>query len=181
MSCDRIVPAIANPLVGVRSDAELLDFADRCAQSVREGGADEVLAESSRKLIIAVTALLRDWFASADYTPLGMTTLLSMALMRGKYDNAANFAFRKTPLDLMFNQIESGEKYTKDANGIWGWRKSSFMRGEDGARPADTKGMPWGSDIALSFYKAWQTSAEPSLLEDSIRECLLWTSSLGFE
>ena len=113
MSCDRIVPAIANPLVGVRSDAELLDFADRCAQSVREGGADEVLAESSRKLIIAVTALLRDWFASADYTPLGMTTLLSMALMRGKYDNAANFAFRKTPLDLMFNQIESGEKYTK--------------------------------------------------------------------
>ena len=112
MSCGRIVPAIVNPLVGIRSDAELLDFADRCAQSVREGGADEVLAESSRKLIIAVTALLRDWFASADYTPLGMTTLLSMALMRGKYDNATNFAFRKTPLDRIRRKVHQGrERY----------------------------------------------------------------------
>ena len=154
MSRDRIATVIANPLAAVRSDAELLDFAAHCAQSVREDSSDEALAESSRKLIVAVTALLRDWFPASDYTPLGTTTLLSMALMRGKYDSKANFSCRKTPLDLMFNQIESGEKYVKYVSGGWSWRKSSLVRGEDGARPAETK---------------------------AIHECLLRTSSLGSE
>lgn len=176
----RYVPmSIDNPLAKVESDEELLDFAARIAKDVAEKEGGPCVAESSRRLTVACLALLRDWFGDEDYTPYGMITLFAMALMPGKYDTETNFQTRKTPLDFMFLQIASGMKYVRDESGRWAWRASAFVRKDDKARPARTGGMPQGSDIALSFYDAWCRSAEPRVLEESVRECIFWMAEFG--
>ena len=168
-----------NLLAWVKTDEDILAFADKIADDILETEKDSHVAESARCLLIACTALLRDWFPRKDFTPCGMITTLSMALKQDKYDTAVNFSSRESPLDLMFLQIEQGVKYTQDLEGQWGWRKSKFVRNFDGARPADSGGMSLGNDIASAFYARWRQSAEPKVLEQSIYSCISSVARLG--
>lgn len=166
-------------LAWAESDEDILAFADGLASDILETEKDSGVAESARCLLIACTALLRDWFPRKDFTPCGMTTTLAMALMQGKYDTSVNFSSRESPLDLVFLQIEQGVKYTQDLEGQWGWRKSKFVRNFDGTRPADSGGLPLGKDIASAFYARWRQSAEPKVLERSIYSCISSVARLG--
>ncbi|OUO91451.1 hypothetical protein B5F40_03160 [Gordonibacter sp. An230] len=168
-----------NPMGRVRTDEELLEFAGRLSGNVLRDRGDARLAESCRRLLVASAALLRDWFEEESYSPCGMVAVISMGLMRGKYDSDADFMSRSTPLDLLFRQIERGEKYARGEDGEWGWRKTRLRRNYDGARPAETGGMPWGTDVASAFYAAWRASAEPAVLEESIGACIGEVSGLG--
>lgn len=168
-----------NPMGRVRTDEELLEFAERLSGNILRDRGDARLAESCRRLLVASAALLRDWFEDGSYSPCGMVTVMSMGLMRGKYDSNVNFMSRSTPLDLMFRQIERGEKCARGEDGKWGWRATRLQRNCDGARPAETGGMPWGTDVASAFYAAWRASAEPAVLEESIVACIGEVSGLG--
>lgn len=168
-----------DPLAWVKTDADILDFAEKVSSGIAEYDYDARVAASARYLLIACTALLRDWFPRKDFTLYGLITTLAMALKREKYDTRLNFANRKSPLDLMFLQIEQGMKYTQDAEGQWGWRKSKFVRNFDGARPGDAGGLHFGEDIASAFYARWRQSADPGILEQSIHSCIISVAELG--
>ena len=100
-------------------------------------------------LLNSLLSLLRDWFSAKDRTPKGLRTLLSLADCTCKV---------KSPLDVMFYQIESGARYTPDTDengeetGSWSWQPSNFVRTGDGVRPADTGGLEPSQDRALGYY-----------------------------
>ena len=121
------------------------------------GGAPRVADDFSLAeitLLYALYALLSDWFPAADRTPAGIRTLLSMA-----NDNTP----AKSPLDLLFYQIEHGLRYVRDPkravgddgepsrNG-WVWVKTNLVRNADGVRPGEVGGLEPGEDRALSYY-----------------------------
>lgn len=168
-----------DPLAWVKTDEDILDFAEKVSNGIADYDYDARVAASARYLLIACTALLRDWFPRKDFTLYGLITTFAMALKREKYDTRLNFANRKSPLDLMFLQIEQGMKYTQDAEGQWGWRKSKFVRNFDGARPGDAGGLHFGEDIASAFYARWRQSADPGILEQSIHSCIISVAELG--
>lgn len=170
-----------NPMERARTDSGMLDMGEELAQKVIAHTGDARIAESSRVLFVACAALLRDWFKDVYFTPCGMETLLSLALKRGKYDTRVNFETRRTALDLMFGQVENGVKYTRDEHGEFGWRKSLFVRKYDGARPGDIGGMPFGTDVAASFYAVWRMSAPPKVLEESVYSCIGEVAGFGIE
>ena len=62
-------------------------------------------------LYTSLIALLRDWFPPEDYNLSNLLTLLSMAEAR---ENDENF---KSPLDLLFLQIEEGKRYIPSEGG----------------------------------------------------------------
>lgn len=163
----------------VKTDEDLLEFAQRLADKVLTKDGDIQLAESCRKLLVTCVAFLRDWMPEQDYTLCGVIAVLTMALQQGKYDTKVNFKLRETPLDLLFRQIEKGEKYLPDESGTFSWQKSTLRRKADGAQPGNTKGMPWGTDIATSFYNEWRKSAPPDVLEKSIYECIELVADQG--
>ena len=100
-------------------------------------------------LLNSLLSLLRDWFTAKDCTPKGLRTLLSLADCTCKV---------KSPLAVMFYQIESGARYTPDTDengeetGSWSWQPSNFVRIGDGVRPADTGGLEPSQDHALGYY-----------------------------
>ena len=66
---------------------------------------DSPFWENSEKMLYtSLIALLRDWFPPEDYNLSSLLTLLSMAEAR---ENDENF---KSPLDLLFLQIEEGKR-----------------------------------------------------------------------
>ncbi len=79
----------------------------------------------------------------SDRTPDGLKTLLSL-LSGGES--------ARSPLDLLFYQLESGTRYVSkivaDADGEeseqWFWTASNFVRNGDGLRPAETGGLDPG-------------------------------------
>ena len=68
---------------------------------------DPFWENAERMLYTALIALLRDWFPPEDYNLSGLLTLLSLAEAR---EDDENF---KSPLDLLFLQIEDGKKYVR--------------------------------------------------------------------
>lgn len=110
---------------------------------------DYSLAEIT--LLNALYCVLRDWFGAEDFTPGGMRTLLSMAdLEKPGY----------SPLDLLFRQIEAGDRYIEDPLAApdsrtggrpYSWQPTNLRR-HDGVCPADTHGLAPSQDKALGYY-----------------------------
>lgn len=165
---------VRNPLADYQTDEEILLLADILANDLRERRVDVDVARSAQMLFTSSLLLLRDWFKDEYYTPCGVTTVVSMALMQGKYESSCSFQEKRSPLDLLFLQIERGVKYTRGEDGLYAWRRSDFRRKHDGACPGDTGGLPFGTDAASAFYARWRSSASPRRLEKSVYECLGW-------
>lgn len=106
-------------------------------------------------LLNALMSLLRDWFPESDRTPDGLKTLLSLS---------SGGESARSPLDLLFYQLESGTRYVSkivaDADGEeseqWFWTASNFVRNGDGLRPAETGGLDPGQDDALDYYSEFK-------------------------
>lgn len=102
-------------------------------------------------LLYALYTLLRDWFPAFDYTPDGLKELLSLAETVGTM---------KSPLDLMFYQIECGKKYIPNVkhdpadplSHEWIWADSALVRNVDGLRSVERGGLKPREDNALGYY-----------------------------
>ena len=129
--------------------------------TVSAGGvhAEHGYALAEVTLLFALYHLLCDWFGARDRTPEGLRSLLSLAEFDGR---------RGCPLDVMFNQLETGKKYarvagpTADARPRWAWVPSSFVRYVDGLRPADSDGLAPGQDRALDYYREFRDYPAPA-------------------
>lgn len=129
--------------------------------TVSAGGvhAEHGYALAEVTLLFALYHLLCDWFSARDRTPEGLRSLLSLAEFDGR---------RGCPLDVMFNQLETGKKYarvagpTADAQPRWAWVPSSFVRYVDGLRPADSDGLAPGQDRALDYYREFRDYPAPA-------------------
>lgn len=97
---------------------------------------DPFWENSERMLYTALIALLRDWFPPEDYNLPGLLTLLSMAEAR---ENDENY---KSPLDLLFLQIEEGRRYMPNGGGE-GAQQPTASRAA--SPPAGTAGRGHGS------------------------------------
>lgn len=95
-----------NPLKYVKTDDEILTFVNCLILNTTDpnkGNGGDAFWENSEKLLYtALIALLRDWFPN-QYSLDGLLTLLGMAQAS---ENDENF---KSPLDLIFDEIETGK------------------------------------------------------------------------
>lgn len=168
-----------NPLRYVRTDTDILSFVNCYIMNTNRDGkpGDPFWENAERMLYTALIALLRDWFPPEDYTLPGLLTLLSLAEAR---EGDENF---KSPLDLIFLQIEEGRRYVRreDAartssgpaglsrgfsaggGGEWSWEPSAYRRNGDGVRPADCGGLSPDQDFALMNYKNFKVAAGKTL------------------
>ena len=148
-----------NPLKYVRTDTDILSFVDCLVMSTNGGGkaGDPLWENSERLLYTSLIALLRDWFPPEDYNLPGLLTLLSMAETR---EDDENF---KSPLDLLFLQIEEGKRVVDDSSITVSWESSNFKRNYDGVRPADCGGLSSDEDFALMNYKNFKVAAGMAL------------------
>lgn len=169
-----------NPLKYVKSDTDILSFVNCYIMNTNgEGKAGDPFWENSeRMLYTALIALLRDWFPPEDYNLPSLLTLLSMAEAR---ENDENY---KSPLDLLFLQIEEGKRYietgnggfspsvpsglsrgfsTGGDNGAWSWQSSKLKRNSDGVMPAKCGGLSPDEDFALMNYKNFKVAAGKTL------------------
>lgn len=174
-----------NPLKYVHTDADILSFVN-CLISNTNGdkpsGGDPFWENSERLLYTALIALLRDWFPKEDYSLVGLLELLSMAEAK---ENDENF---KSPLDLIFDEIETGMVYERNENyrgpststsyaaaesdrmaisenttDEFIWKPSSMERNGDGVSPADHGGLTSDQDYALANYKMFKVAAGKTL------------------
>lgn len=98
-----------------------------CPQYERETRAD-------RNFLMALVGYLREWCLHSDCTLDGLLTLLSMAQARA-YDESYT-----SPLDILFKNIERGERYY------------FACRNSDGVMPAKYGGLSADEDFALLCY-----------------------------
>ena len=168
-----------NPLKYVKTDTDILSFVNCFIMNTNGDGkaSDPFWENSERMLYTALIALLRDWFPPKDYNLPSLLTLLSLAEAR---ENDENY---KSPLDLLFLQIEEGKRYiqtgsgstesaasglsrsfdTGAGTGAWSWQPSKFRRNFDGARPAERGGLSPDEDFALMNYKNFKVAAGKTL------------------
>ena len=141
-----------NPLKYVRTDTDILSFVNCFIMNTNgEGKSSDPFWENSEKMLYtALIALLRDWFPPEDYNLSGLLTLLSLAEAR---EDDENF---KSPLDLLFLQIEDGKRYM-----------------QTGAQPTGpTSRTPTGLTRSLAQSSSAQDgwSWEPSLFKKISRD-----------
>lgn len=169
-----------NPLAYVHTDADILTFVNCLIANTngkKEGAGDPFWENAERLLYTACIAFLRDWCKPKFYSLSGLLTLLSMAEAR---ENDENF---KSPLDLLFLQIETGKKWTKRKGGgqrparavlsrdavpvgtggsAYAQVPSKFRR-KDGVSPAEKGGLSSDDDFALYNYNAFKVAAGKTL------------------
>ena len=172
-----------NPLKYVKTDTDILSFVNCYIMNTNgDGKAGDPFWENSEKMLYtSLIALLRDWFPPEDYSLSSLLTLLSMAEAR---ENDENF---KSPLDLLFLQIEEGKRYIPNEGGApapsmgisglsrnfgtgnatgdsdWSWEPTNLKRNSDGVRPADCGGLSPDEDFALMNYKNFKVAAGKTL------------------
>ena len=170
-----------NPLKYVKTDADILSFVNCLISNTngdKQSGGDPFWENSERLLYTALIALLRDWFPPEDYSLDGLLTLLSMAEAK---ENDENF---KSPLDMIFDEIETGKVYernpfyqgpstsssyadaesdrmaiSENTTDEFTWQSSLMERNNDGLSPAREGGLTSDQDFALANYKMFKVAA----------------------
>lgn len=98
---------------------------------------------SERNLLASLVLLLLDYFPACELNLDSILILLSMA------ESREGDPYFKSPLDLLFDQIEDGKRYTrKGDDSDWVWVPSNLKR-RDGVRPGDCGGLSPDEDAAL--------------------------------
>ena len=174
-----------NPLKYVKTDADILSFVNCLISNTngdKQSGGDPFWENSERLLYTALIALLRDWFPPEDYSLDGLLTLLSMAEAK---ENDENF---KSPLDMIFDEIETGKAYernpfyqgpatsssyadaesdrmaiSENTTDEFTWQSSLMERNNDGLSPAREGGLTSDQDFALANYKMFKVAAGKTL------------------
>lgn len=148
-----------NPLAYVRDEPGILTFV-RClidnTTGDKDHAGDPFWENAERLLYTALVAYLLRHCPEADRNLPGLLTLLSLAEAREEDESY------KSPLDLLFDEVERGERFVRD--GIdevpFDAESRAFDNGAppfkwvSAGKPADP-----GEDFALSNYRAFRVAA----------------------
>lgn len=169
-----------NPLKYVKTDTDILSFVNCYIMNTNGDGkpGDPFWENAERMLYTALIAFLRDWMPEKDYNLSSLLTLLSMAKAK---ENDENF---KSPLDLIFEEIETGKRGAvkngttggvasglsrsfstgeAQSSGEVSWEPSPFVRNSDGVCPGEVGGLSPDEDFALMNYKNFKVAAGKTL------------------
>lgn len=103
-----------NPLRYVRTDIEVLEFAEFLSKNLKDKNAgksnDPFWDDASKKLYSALIPYLRDWCMMSDYTLPQLVHLLSMAKCKEENEDY------RSPLDILFDEIRYGVRETNNTS-----------------------------------------------------------------
>lgn len=148
----KVVPNM-KPIEELRTNKDIAEWCRdffRVTDSLCPDGCSEksILVRPERNLLMALTTLLVEWMPRKDLSINSLFVLLSHA----EKEDARNY---KPPLDFLFEQIETGYKYSGTT--IDGHPKavpSLFCRNSDARCPAKEKGLEPVEDFALQCYQS---------------------------
>lgn len=151
-----------NPLAYVRSQADILTFVECLISNTsgdKEHSGDPFWENAERLLYTALIAYLLDHCPAENRNLPGLLLLLSLAEAREEDEG-----FR-SPLDLLFDELETGRRYVNVGGGAAFDEESRSFDGEDsGFRWVKTgESIAPSDDFALSNYKAFKTAAGKTL------------------
>lgn len=151
-------------LADLSDDGEAERYVDALLESTNVGAEAPSVTRAEKSLLCCCLCFLRDYFPPEDFTPEGITTLVSMAQAADEEE--------VTPLGIMVDEIVTGKYYRIDAEtGKLATAPSTFER-RDGLRPADCGGFTADGDSTLMYYGSFK-SGTPELQKDAAYSCLL--------
>lgn len=180
---------IYNPFAYLHSDLQISEFVDAFLAMTKDqskSGGDQFWDDSTNLLLCSLIAYCRDWVAPEENHFGTLLRLLDMAQVK---ENDENY---KSPLDVLFDEIETGWHYSpesqkqggrpapapgvRDVAGKQGNRPvprpSTMQNNTTGRMPGILHDKPDGSkgrgltvaeDYSLSLYKKFKTAAGKTL------------------
>ena len=123
-----------NPLAAIRTHAEVIDFVTCLIENTNNGreSSDPIWDNGEALFYRALLTLLLDWFDPADMTLANMVMLADLADIADEGEGD-----RKCPLDLLFEQIETGRKWARDDRAGMAGARGAF----DPVGPSGSGGM----------------------------------------
>lgn len=108
---DMSMSDLYNPLANIRTHEEVIDFVTCLIKNTNNGkeSSDPIWDNGEALFYRAILTLMLDWFPAKDMTFANMVHLADMADIADEGEGD-----RKSPLDLMFDQIETGVKWVRD-------------------------------------------------------------------
>ena len=110
---DMSMSDLYNPLANIRTHEEVIDFVTCLIKNTNNGkeSSDPIWDNGEALFYRAILTLLLDWFDPGDMTFANMVMLADMADIPDEGEGD-----RKSPLDLIFEQIETGVKWVDDGS-----------------------------------------------------------------
>ena len=153
-----------NPIAYVRDEADILEFVTCLIENTKgdeEHGGDPFWENAERLLYVALIGYLVKHCPERDRSLSGLVTLLSLAKAKESDEDY------RSPLDLLFEEVETGKRYVKGAKAADGYdptRRGSYApTGGAGrwVRVADP--VPIEEDFCLLHYKMFKDAAGKTL------------------
>lgn len=172
-----------NPLAYIQNSHDIVSFTRMLVECTSEGrkSQDKFWEDGESLLYRALLTLLLDWFPRRDLTMRNLVALTDLI------DVAADGSDAKSPLDLIFDQIETGMAWEEAEGETFDCHRSSFadrgreetaqglvrvpslLRRRDGVRPAlvvradGTRGLDPSEDEALRLWHEFRHGASRTL------------------
>jgi type IV secretion system protein VirD4 len=108
---DTSMSDLYNPLASIRTHAEVIDFVTCLIKNTNNGreSSDPIWDNGEALFYRAILTLLLDWYDEEDMTFANMVMLADMADIPDEGEGG-----KKSPLDLIFEQIETGWRWVDD-------------------------------------------------------------------
>lgn len=179
-------PDFSDFLSSIKTDADVSALAYCFVGKITGRGAAKEASmriQPEGLLFASLIALLRDWFDPKDYSISGLITLLDIA------ENKEKDADFKSPLDYLFEQIETGKRYIEETKCIEQYNisvvpcdatdnttylyyvPSKFKHNTTGVKPGDVGGLSDKEDFALANYNAFMKAAPIPKRGEVIANC----------
>ena len=152
-----------NPLAYVRDEADILEFVTCLIDNTtgdREHAGDPFWENAERLLYVALIGYLLYHCPPEDRSLSGLVTLLSLAKAKESDEDY------KSPLDLLFEELETGMRYVRCADGDAGFdpmRRASYSPGGTHRWIRVSEPTPVDADFCLLHYKMFKDAAGKTL------------------
>lgn len=151
-----------NPLAYVKTEADILTFVEcliRNTTGDNDHAGDPFWENAERLLYTALISFLLNHCPEKDRNIPGLLTLLGLAEAKEEDESYMS------PLDLLFAELETGQKFMRVGGGQQAQFESrAFANGTSDFNWVKTgEPIPPESDFALSNYKAFKTAAGKTL------------------
>lgn len=153
-----------NPLAYVQDEADILEFVACLIDNTtgdKEHTEDPFWENAERLLYVALIGYLMGHCPPADRSLSGLVTLLSLAKAKEADEDY------RSPLDLLFEEVETGMRYAVDAGGETPFDPSRRMSYDPGAGACRwvkvAEPVPVDSDFCLLHYKMFKDAAGKTL------------------
>ena len=154
-----------NPIAYVRDEADILEFVTCFIENTtgdKDHGGDPFWENAERLLYVALIGYLVYHCPERDRSLSGLVTLLSLAKAKESDEDY------KSPLDLLFEEVETGRRYVKAADvpeeGFDPTRRASYSPSSTGHRWVKvSEPVAIEDDFCLLHYKMFKDAAGKTL------------------